>query len=67
MKSLARQQWQPCVLGRYPQPVFLYLSASNSGPDRGNRAADVQVVGGVARSFQRRCGSISGIMHAWSA
>ena len=61
MKSLARQQWQPCVLGRYPQPVFLYPSASNSGPGRGSRTVGAQVVGGTARGFQRRRGSISGL------
>jgi hypothetical protein len=64
MKSVARQQWQPCVLGRYPQPVFLYISASSSGPGRGSRAVGAQVVGGTARGFQCWRGSISGIDYA---
>jgi hypothetical protein len=35
MKPIARQRRQPCVLGRYPQPVFFFVSASSSGTGRG--------------------------------
>jgi hypothetical protein len=46
MKPIARQRRQPCVLGRYPQPVFLYVSASSSGTGRGKCAVGASVVGG---------------------
>jgi hypothetical protein len=64
MKSVARQRRQPCVLGRYPQPVFLYISASSSGTGRSKRAVGAQAVGETARGFQRRRGSISEIEYA---
>jgi len=64
MKSVARQRRQPCVLGRYLQPVFLYVSASSSGADSSDRTVGAQAVGGTARGFQRRRGSISEIDYA---
>jgi hypothetical protein len=64
MKSVARQRRQPCVLGRNPQPVFLYVSASSSSADRSNFTVGAQAVGGTARGFQRRRGSISEIDYA---
>jgi len=64
MKSVARQRRQPCVLGRYPQPVFLYESASSSGAGRRKRAVGAKAVGETARGFQRRRGSISEIEYA---
>jgi hypothetical protein len=35
MKPVARHRGQLCVLGRYSQPLFLFLSADSSGAYRG--------------------------------